>query len=170
MTKDISDIISNFQKSEDYKFTPIIEQHFDKIIQLALSNCQIAAKATWIINTSNLNTAKNITPFINKIINLLPKVTPGHQRELLKLIAHCHLSEKQEGKLYDFCIVTWKNTTTIPSVRYYAFLQIFTFIKKYPDLFRELSFLLTDEYLNTLSPGIRKSVVKHLKNLKIHTN
>ena len=77
------------------------------------------------------------------------------------------LTERQEGILFDKCISIWEDINKSPSVRSFAFLIITNTVKKYPELISEISFLTQGHYVETLSPGIRRSVVRIIKELKI---
>ena len=70
-----------------------------------------------------------------------------------------------EGTLFDSCLFAWEDVKKQPSVRYNALLILQKIAIKHPDLCRELSHLAQPQYLETLSPAIRKSVYRLLKDV-----
>jgi len=70
------------------------------------------------------------------------------------------LNEQQEGVVFDLCMNMWETIQKAPSVRHTAFKMIVRITEKYPDLKKEIAFITRNHYLETLSPGIRRSVEK----------
>lgn len=133
-------------------------------IQTALSNQEPQAwRAAWILNHCTQKKDLRIFPFINDFIKVLPNRKDGHQREILKILEKMTLDDEQEGKVFDFCMTLWENTTKAPAVRYLAFKHIYKTCEKYPELSRELEFICQEQYLNSLSPGIQKIVKKMIQ-------
>ena len=77
------------------------------------------------------------------------------------------LTEKQEGILFDKSITIWEDINKSSSVRSIAFLILSNIVKKYPELLTEIKFLTQRHFIETLSPGIRYSVIRVIKELKI---
>jgi len=67
--------------------------------------------------------------------------------------------------LFNFCMDTWEQTNKKPSVRFTAFKFIVETVKKYPELREEISSLTQEHYLKTLSPGIKISIYKLVKEI-----
>ena len=86
----------------------------------------------------------------------------GHQRELLKILYLMELTEEHEGLLFSICSDIWEKIGKNPSVRFTAFQFIIKIAKNYPELFNEIEFLMQDHYVESLSPGIRRSLLRRL--------
>jgi len=95
----------------------------------------------------------------------LPTKNEGHQRELLKILLQMDLTENQESFLFDVCMTIWEQVNSSPSIRHNAFRYIVKMAKKYPELSNEISVLTQNRYMETLSPGARKSVYKMVKGI-----
>ena len=102
---------------------------------------------------------------VRSIINVLLTKKDGHQRELLKTLLQVELDEEDEAMLFDVCVRLWERINKSPSVRHTALMFILKTAKKYPDLIQEIEFLLQEQYLETLSPAIRRSVYRIRKEL-----
>lgn len=142
---------------------------FQNILSIALADdISFAWRAAWLISSHTKKNDERIAPHIKSIINAIPGKKDGHQRELLRIIMRMELEEDVEGLLFDICISLWEDINKDPSIRITAFKLIMKTIKKYPELFEEIKFLTDDHYLEPLSPGIKKSVLKslHLFNSK----
>ncbi|MFO7922173.1 MAG: hypothetical protein R6U58_00595, partial [Bacteroidales bacterium] len=68
-----------------------------------------------------------------------------------------------EGCLFDLCITIWEKIHYRPSVRWHAFNTIVGIAKRHPYLFNEINFLTEDHYLDTLSPGIKNSIDRMIR-------
>jgi len=123
-------------------------------------------RASWILSHCTCENDTRIQPFISDLIKILRDRKDGHQREILKILSQMELNEEQEGKLFDICMTLWEDLSKAPAVRYVAFKFVHKTCTKYPDLKGELTFICQNQYLETLSPGIQKSVQKIIKNVK----
>ncbi len=142
---------------------------FDETIEVSLGNEKPQSwRAAWLIGHLIAKNDKRIKPHIKSILKVIKEKEDGHQREFLKILIKMNLSEKQEGILFDKCISIWEDINKSPSVRGFAFLIITNTVKKYPELISEIGFLTQEHYTATLSPGIRHSVIKIIKGLKIN--
>ncbi|MGI9594453.1 MAG: hypothetical protein ACR2MH_07620, partial [Patiriisocius sp.] len=81
-------------------------------------------------------------------------------RELLKIVSKFKLSQKQEGYLLDICINVWKDIKLKSGTRYYAMILILDISKRYPDIRNEIDYLISAYYTDTLSPGIKCTILK----------
>ncbi|NIJ44692.1 hypothetical protein FHR24_001131 [Wenyingzhuangia heitensis] len=136
-------------------------------IQIALTNKQPHAwRATWILTHCTKKDDDRIHPYIDDFIQNIPNKKDGHQREILKILAKMKLDDEQEGKLFDTCMNLWEDITKSSSVRHFAFKQIYKTYQKYPELSGELAFICQEQYLETLSPGIKKIIDRIIKTGK----
>ncbi len=75
------------------------------------------------------------------------------------------LNEEQESYLFNVCVTIWEKINKNPSVRFTALKFIIKTAKKYPDLSNEITFYTQNHYLDSLSPGVKRSVYKMIKEL-----
>ncbi|MBO6792836.1 MAG: hypothetical protein JJ895_02910 [Balneolaceae bacterium] len=123
-------------------------------------------RAAWVIRSAVDKNDAQLIPYIDRILQVLPKKEDGHQRELMKLLQKAELSEDQESVLYDISVSIWESVGKQPSVRYVAFENILAMVRKYPDLRNELEAITQPQYLNSLSPGIKKGITKSLAEIE----
>lgn len=141
-------------------------ESFDGAIRLALSgDLPCAWRAAWVVGGLIEENDRRIRGHIKDIIDAIPTKGDGHQRELLKILLRMELDEDQEGILFDHCLSIWESTKKQPSVRSLALQTIVRIVQNYPDLSREVTFLTRDHYLQSLSPGIKSSVLKMIEEL-----
>ena len=134
---------------------------FDAGLALALRDEQpLSWRATWILKHSMQKNDARVFPLIDELISMIPKRTESHQRETINVLSKMTLNDEQEGKMFDLCMTLWENLNKPPAIRYVAFKFIYTVCEKYPDLNSELEFICQEQYLETLSPGIKKSIMK----------
>ena len=145
-------------------------EYFEEAIELAVSDKQPyswrAAYTLWSVIDKN---DKRIQKHIKKIVSAVKNKNDGHQRELLKILLMMDLDEKYESELFDICMCVWEQINKAPSVRVNAFKFILKIAKKHPELKQEISFLIQDHYLDSLSPGARHSVrilMKKINSIK----
>lgn len=139
-------------------------ESFTEAILLAMADKQpLSWRSAWLLWSCMEDNDPRIRPYISKIIECLEHKKDGHQRELLKILYCMDLSEEQEGVVFDLCMNVWEQVGKTPSVRHNAFRMIARMASKYPDLLNEIAFITQDHYLDTLSPGVRRSVMKMCK-------
>lgn len=142
-------------------------EEFDGVIRLALSDRpKICWRAAWMINGNISQNDARITPFIDKILEVLPKKEDGHQRELIKILDRMELSEDQEGLLFDYCVTIWESVRMKPGTRHAAFKMMLKVAANYPELKHEILVLTQPQFVNSLSPGIKNSVRKMMAGLE----
>ena len=170
MTKSLNNILTaTLRKDKMVVFLKKNPNLFDETIKVSLGNEKPQSwRAAWLIGQLITKNDKRIKPHIKSILKAIKEKEDGHQRELLKILMKMNLSEKQEGILFDECISIWEDINKSSSVRGFAFLIITNTVKKYPELISEIGFLTQEHYTETLSPGIRHSVIKIIKGLKIN--
>jgi hypothetical protein len=141
------------------------EEHVRKMVDIAVSDSKdISWRTAWLLGRS-INTSDNpIQKFHLKIIKGIRGKDSGHQRELIKLVIDKNLSNEEEGRLFETCIEIWKDIHKKPGTRSYAFQFIYKVVNKYQELQNELQGLFESQYLETLSPAIRKTILMKLKS------
>lgn len=110
---------------------------------------------------------KRLNDYTGRLIEILPTVGDKQARELLIILQHLDLKEEFEGKLFDICMDIWEKIGKKPSVRYNAFKLIINIVKKHPELYQEIKFLLESQYLDSFSDAARKSIATMVSGLKI---
>ncbi len=134
---------------------------FEPAISLALSDRQpYAWRAAWLLWSCMTTNDPRFQPHIPLIIKSLPGKPEGHSRELLKILEQIEIPETLEGPLFDCCVSIWEKIGKRPSVRYTAFKIILKLAAKYPELYQEVQFLTQDHYIDPLSPGIRRAIIR----------
>ena len=124
-------------------------------------------RAAWLLWSCMEENDKRIQGNIKDIISNITNKKDGHQRELLKILLQMELNEEYEGHLFNVCVSVWEKINKKPSVRYTAFKFILKIAKKYPDLFNEIAFLTQNQYLDSLSPGVKRSISKMINELTL---
>lgn len=155
------------EKSKKVQFLDDHPEYFDEAMKLALSQEQpLCWRAAWMVGGYMKKNDPRIDPYIPKIIDLLPDLDDGHQRELIKILLKMDLEEEQESRLYDFSATLWEQVQKKPSVRFFAFRCMIRFAEKYPELNHEILVLAQPRYINSLSPGIRSSILKSIRKIE----
>lgn len=166
MSSTLENILIGSHKKEMVAFLKTHPEYFDEAIDLALSDNQpFAWRSAFVLFDCMDENDKRIKKHINSIIKCIGNKKAGHQRELLKILSKMNLTDKQEGIVFDFCIRLWEQIGNDPSVRMTAVRFILKIASKYPELLEEIKFLLKEEYLATLSPGIKHSIRKSIGEL-----
>jgi hypothetical protein len=159
-------VLMTFNKEKMILFMDSHPEAFEEAIKLSLLDKQPHSwRAAWLLWSFIEENDKRIQKHIKEIINAIESKKDGHQRELLKILLKMNLNKKHEGFLFDLCMNLWEQINKDPSVRITAFKFIVKMAKKIPELSKEISFLTQDHYLETLSPGVKNSLSKMMKDL-----
>ena len=75
------------------------------------------------------------------------------------------IKEKYEGVIFDICMNIWEEISKVPSVRHTALKFIIKIAKNHPELLGEIEFLAQDHYLKSLSPGVKRSIERMMKEV-----
>jgi len=136
-------------------------EDFEEAIKLAISNKQpYAWRAAWLLWSCMEENDPRIQKYIKEIVNSVKLKLDGHQRELIKILIQMELNEKYEGLLFNICMDVWEQINKNPSVRHTAMKFIILMAKKHPELAKEITFLTQDQYFETLTPGVKRSISK----------
>ncbi len=142
-------------------------EFFDEAMDIALSDEKpLNWRAAWMIGGYMKKNDQRITPYISRIVDALPDLDDGHQRELIKILLRMDMDEEEESRLYDLSATLWEQVQKKPSVRHFAFRCMVQFAEKYPELNHEILVLAQPQYINALSPGIRKSILKAVQKIE----
>lgn len=141
--------------------------HFQsELLALSLSTVDpIGWRATWI--TRQFLSEINFLPsyHVRKVVNALMDLTESNQREWLKTLDFEVIDEDLEGLIYDQCVQLWSGIHYHSALRREAFKVLHRFHRLYPELLEETKYLFSVDFLENLSPAIRKSIERDLKSL-----
>ena len=158
-------LISSY-KTEMISFLDTHPEYFEEAIKLAISDKPLYSwRAAWLLWSCMKENDQRIQRYTKDIINTIATKNDNHQRELFKILLKMELNEEYESFLFDVCITVWEQINKKPSVRHTALNFIIKMAKKHSNLLNEISFLLQDQYLESLSPAVKKSVSKMMKEV-----
>ena len=153
-------------KDEMISFLRSHPEHFDEAIQLAISDHQpYSWRSAWLLWSCMEKNDKRIQKHFKSIVVSIAAKKDGHQRELLKILYQMEINEKYEGIIFNICMNIWEQIDKDPSVRFNALKFIIKIAKNHPELLDEIIFLTQDHYLESLSPGVKRSIEKMMKEV-----
>jgi hypothetical protein len=160
----IADILVNDIGQDQERFLEMLELTFLDKYPLSMRAARIVALCT---EKSPSLITSHIPTLLNKLSGL--KVE-GVRRGLLKILADntLELDEEQTGLLTDMAFSWLEDTKEAIAIRYYSMEIILQVCRKYPELKKELFFLLKT-FVNEDSPGISsksKAILKELGKSK----
>lgn len=165
MTTAFEQLLTSACKDEMISFMAAHPEHFAEAVALAVSDRQpFAWRAAWLLSGCMRDNDERIRRHLKTILDAIPGRGDGHQRELLKVLSRMKLGERHESRLFDVCLSIWERPSASPSVRITAFRHIVALAKKYPELANEIVGLTQEWHLETLSPGVRRSISRLLND------
>lgn len=157
----LENILINSYKEEMVLYINSHPDEVDELIELAISNKQpYSWRAAWLLCNCMEENDLRVQPHLSFIIKQLNSFADGHQRNLIDLLLKMKINENDKGLLFDACVDIWLNIQKQSSVRYKAFLVIIQLTKHYPELRNEVKSFTDKQFVDSLSPGIRRSVYK----------
>ncbi len=166
MAAELEHVLMNCYKDEMISFLESHPECFDEAIELAISDEEkLCWRAAWLLWSVMAKNDPRIHPHVDKMIKVIAFKEDGHQRELVKILSNMKLNEEQEGRLFNICMNLWESLGKTPSIRHTAFKFIIKTAKKYPELKSEIEFLTQEHYLETLSPGVKNSIARLIKEI-----
>jgi len=162
---ELKHILISAYRDEMIAFLNSHPEYFEEAIALALSDDQpYSWRAAWLLFNCMEENDGRVRKHIKRIIQTLPERKDGHQRELLKILLRMELGETHEALLFDICVSIWEQPGKSPSVRSTAFRFIVNMAEKYPELSNEITGLTQNWYLDTLSPGVKRSIQRMVRH------
>jgi hypothetical protein len=141
---------------------------FDELIELTSSvKNPYSWRAAWLLWSCMSENDPRVTSFVPELMGRLSESADNQKRELLKILWLMDIDETLEGLLFDQCVAIWEQISHQPSVRFNAFKLLLKIAKKHPEVNEEISALTEAQYIDTLSPGARKSVLKMIRSSEI---
>lgn len=161
----LTDYLKRMRKETMKPFVNEYPEILTTAVEFALTDrLPFSWRAAWLINNTMEYNDARILPKAGKIISYIPEAPDNQRRELLKILFHLQLTKNQKMKLFTVCGRLWKDIALESSVRGTALQMILSICGDFPALNTELELLLTEQYLSTLTPGIRKSLLNKLKS------
>jgi len=145
------------------------EKLFKQMFDLILSNEEfISGRAAWVIEHVWLDYPDMITPYINDMIDFLPKSKYDNQkRHITKILSTRDLRELDEdrlGILIDRCFTYLEDPVYPTAVKMFSMQIIYNYIEIEPALAPELIAILENQF-NESTPGFKNRADKLLKKL-----
>lgn len=154
-----SDLTSRIHKDSLLKKIRSNSNNIGKLLSWSLQKEQpLGWRATWLLRQVTSKNDAQIINVIPSVIELYRTFNHSQRREWLKTLMDQDIAEEYEGKLYDLCIEEWKNINNHPALRASALYLVFSLLRKYPELTNELTHLMTTDYLDALSLGIKTGI------------
>ena len=141
-------------------------QLFDEVFKLAIASDTLSPRAAYMPSHLCKKNDSRLSNSFDAIVNAVHDKPDGQQRDLLRTLQQLDLNEDQIGEAYDLCSKLWMETLKIPSVRYIAFLFMIEIAKQHPELKEDLKLMSDELYMESLSPGIKRSLTAKLNKLK----
>ncbi len=171
METGLEKVLTSFYKDGMISYLNSHPDDFEEAVKLAVSDKQpYSWRAAWLLWSCMDENDIRIQGYIKDIINSIATKNDGHQRELIKILMQMELNEEHEGYLFNVCLNLWETINKKPSVRFTAFNLIVKLAKKYPELYHEINFLTQDHYLDSLSPAVKKSILKMIGGISLNRN
>jgi hypothetical protein len=168
METNLEYVLTHCYKAEMIAYLQGHPEDFEEAVMLAIGNKQPWSwRAAWLLWSCMKKDDPRIRRHIPAIIDALPAKADGHKRELLKILQEMELSEDQQGVLFNICADVWEKIAQSPSVRYQAFRFMVTIARQYPELANEISLFVRPQYTDSLSPGIKKGVLRMMAEINI---
>ncbi len=160
-------ILTNSYKADIISYLEAHPEDFKEAIKLAISDKQpYSWRAAWLLWSSMDKNDHRIKKYIKEIINTITTKNDNQQRELFIILQQMEIDEEYDGILFNICVNVWEKINKKPSVRFNAFKLIIKIAKKHPDLSHEVVFLTQNQYMDSLSNTVKKSIYKMINELK----
>jgi hypothetical protein len=166
MNPKLQPVLFKFFKKDAIEFLAKHEELFDEVIQLSLTDEDpYCWRSAWLVSTIMAHNDARVAPYVDALIESLNQRNDGHQREIIHVLQRMDLNEDQLGMLYDRCVTIWESIQKKPGTRYVAFQEMIKMVEQYPELKQEIEAVTQPPHINSLSPGVRQSVLKKLTAL-----
>lgn len=145
------------------------KNYFEAAVKIGLTNEKpYSWRCSWIIAKVSAIDSSLIVPYIEQIINTLNHFKYDSQiGGFLKTLTYINeIDEEYLGLLTDYCIKIIYDTQRPSHNKYYAIQLLMRIAKKYPDLAREFSMVIEENYPYFEKPYLKKYAKKQLNDLK----
>ncbi len=159
-------LLLGFCKKEIVHYLKSNQHDIEEALGLAIGNDQpFSWRAAWVLGDVVEENDPRIKNHVKRIIGAISTSRDGQQRDLLRIVSFMDWDEQDEGNLFDICTRIWLSIARQPVTRYRALLTLHRIAKKHPELKNEIKTNTTQEYIETLSPGVKKAVFRMLSKL-----
>jgi len=160
----LEQVLTNSYKAGMISYMANHPEDFEEAVQLAIADKQpYSWRAAWLLWSIMEVNDQRIQGYVEDIIGTISNRNDDHERELFKILYQMDLDEENEGVLFNVCLNVWKKINKKPSVRCNAFKILVKVAQKHPDLAREFVFITQNQYMNSLSSTVKKSISKMIK-------
>lgn len=157
---ELANILKTHRKDEMISWVKKHPEHFDELIDLALSDEYIFAKrASFLLWSCIEKNDQRIKKNIERIMRSISIQPADHQRELLKVLLNIEIPEEYIAFLFDLSQMLWEKISLNPSIRICALKMMIKIANQYPELKNEINSLSDEQYLQNFSHAARKSVL-----------
>ncbi len=141
-------------------------EEIEELIQLSMGDKQpYSWRAAWLLSKCMEENDERVKMVLPEIVNILPNVSDSQKRDLINVLRRMEIPEEQEGILFDTAVNFWCQIEKMPSLRFNAFKLILQIAAKNPELFQEVLLLTEDHYVDTLSPGVKRSLGRLVRKI-----
>jgi hypothetical protein len=166
METELEWMLTNSYKTEMISFLSTHPEYFEEAIQLAITDRQpYSWRAAWLLWSCMEKNDQRVQGHIKDLIDCIPTKNDNQQREIFLILQKMELDEELEGVLFNICLSVWEKIDKKPSVRLNALKLLIKIAQKYPGLSQEIVLLSNDQFLESLSPGVKKSIAQMIKVL-----
>jgi len=160
-------ILTHSYKAEMISYLKSHPEDFEEAIELALSDKPpYSWRAAWLLWSCMDDNDKRVTPYLDRIVEMLISVGDNQQRELIIILQRMNLPDGIQGKLFDHCANIWKKIGNQPSFRYNAFKLMAKITKNHPDLSTELVIWTESHFMDNMSNTAKKSITRIIERMK----
>jgi hypothetical protein len=166
METELEWMLTNSYKADMISYLSTHPEDFEEAIKLAIGDKQpYSWRAAWLLWSCMEKNDNRIQGYVKPIIETISGKNDDQQRELLMILQQMDINEELEGILLNHCMTVWEKINKKPSVRFNAFKVIVQIVQKHIELSHELVFLTQDQYMDSLSPTVKKSIYEMIKEL-----
>lgn len=138
---------------------------FTDLVQLSMADEQPYSKrAAYLLWDCIDPNDPRIEKKFKMIWKKLPELTDSQQWNLLKVLSMLKVPEELKGPIFDYCLLMFMDHNRSPALRYNACKWLFELAKEEPELFHEIKNVLQSPYTDSLTRGVKHSVMKMLNS------
>lgn len=160
-------ILTNSHKAEMISYVVAHPESFKEAIKLTIADKQpYSWRAAWLLWSCMNENDQRIRKYVKDLVTVLPNRKDNQQRELLKILQQMEIKEEFEGLLFNHCVTVWGKINKQPSVRFNAFKMMTKIAQRHPELSQEIIALTQNQFMESLSPAVKKSINKMIKDIR----
>lgn len=153
-------VLLDLYKDEMIAYMHTHPELFQDLISLAVGSDRFSPRAAWLLSNCVDEGGKGFASRKREILRSIEGKSGGHQRDLVRVLSKLDSDDEEEGLLFDQCVALWSDPGNMPSVRHVSMRTLLQITEKYPELYNEVKILLKDKYLDSLSAGVRRSILR----------